>query len=97
MSGNVLANSVVVVSKTLSLALGGAVTYYTLKAARRTGQRPLQLLGVGFGLVTVGALAAGISDQFLQFDRSFALVVESAFTTVGFLVILTSLLMDTER
>lgn len=94
MSGDVLANSVLVVLKTLGLVLGGAVTYYTLKAARRTGQRPLHLLGVGFGLVTVGALAAGVGDQFLRLDRNVALVTESAFTTVGFLVILASLVMD---
>lgn len=96
MPGTVVLNSIVVALKTLTLVLGGAITYYAMKAAHRTGQRPLQLLGVGFGLVTVGALVAGITDQLLQLGRSTALVIESSFTTIGFLVILYSLVLETD-
>lgn len=87
-------NSVVVVLKTLSLIVGSLVTYYAVKAAQRTGHRSLQFLGVGFGLITIGALLAGITDQLLSFDRTTALAIESAFTTVGFLIVLYSLVMD---
>jgi hypothetical protein len=86
-------DTVVIVLKSLSLLLGGTITFYAFKAARRTEQRQLHMLGIGFGLVTVGALLAGISDQLLTFDRTAALAIESGFTTVGFLSILYSLVM----
>lgn len=90
-------NTAVLALKSLSLLTGGIITYFALKAARRTGRHPLHLLGLGFGFVTVGALLAGISDQLLAFERNVALVIESGFTTVGFLIILYSLKVETSR
>jgi len=83
--------TLVTVLKTVTLLLGGAITYYTYEAYLRTRSRSLQLLGVGFGVVTVGALTAGIVDRFLHVQPMLALAVESAFTAVGFAVILYSL------
>lgn len=84
----------VTVFKTLTLLLGGLITYYSYRAYRRTGSPALRALAVGFGTVTVGSLLAGIVDQFLPIGPNSALVVESAFTTVGFAVILYSLYVD---
>lgn len=84
----------VLVLKTLTLILGGMITFYSYQAYRRTASRALRALALGFGLVTLGALLAGIVDQLIAVDPGFALVVESAFTTVGFAIILYSLYID---
>ena len=80
--------------KTITLLLGGSITFYSFRADRRTGSSALRALTVGFGTITVGALVAGVVDQFSPLDPSVALVVESLFTTVGFAVILYSLYAD---
>jgi hypothetical protein len=77
--------------KTLTLALGGLVTYFAYKAYSRTESSALRALTIGFGLVTLGALLAGVADQFLVDDRNVALVVESLLTAAGFAVITYSL------
>jgi hypothetical protein len=84
----------VVALKTLSLVLGGLITYFAYSASRRTGSPALRALAIGFGAVTLGALAAGAVDQLLGAPGHQALVVESAMTTVGFAVILYSLYVD---
>jgi hypothetical protein len=84
----------VVIVKAVSLVFGALVTYYAARAYGRTGSKALRALAVGFGLVTVGALAAGVLDQVLTVDRSAALLVESSFTTLGFAVIFYSLYVD---
>jgi hypothetical protein len=81
----------VIAFKTLTLALGGLITYYAYRAYRRTGAAALGLLAAGFGIVTVGALVAGAAHQAFGFDTGTVLVIESALTTVGFGVILYSL------
>jgi hypothetical protein len=84
----------VIVLKTLTLLLGGSITFYALQAYRRTAASSLRALAFGFGTVTLGALLAGIVDQLLPLDPSLALVVESLFTTVGFGIILYSLYIE---
>lgn len=81
--------------KTVGLVLGGLITYYSFKAYRRTDSPALRALAVGFGVVTLGALLAGVVDQLLPgVDPNVALAVESLFTTAGFGVILYSLYVD---
>ncbi|MFC6873434.1 DUF7521 family protein [Halobellus marinus] len=80
--------------KTVTLALGGLITFYSLRAYRQTGSPALRALTVGFGTITLGALLAGVVDQFLPLDPSLALIVESLFTTVGFVVMLYSLYVE---
>lgn len=84
----------VIVLKTLTLVLGGSITFYAFQAYRRTASSALRALAFGFGAVTLGALLAGIVDQLLPLDPSLALVVESLFTTVGFGIILYSLYVE---
>lgn len=82
---------VVIVFKTITLGLGGLITYLAAKAARKTGSTGLTYLAVGFGIVTFGSLLAGIVDQLLVFDGYEALVLENALTMVGFGIIAYSL------
>ncbi|MFB6133410.1 MAG: hypothetical protein ABEJ55_00285 [Halanaeroarchaeum sp.] len=85
---------IIVALKTTTFILGGVITYFAYKAYRRTQSRSLQLLAVGFGIVTLGSMLAGVVDQFLSFSQNVgnvALLIESSLTVVGFAVIVYSL------
>lgn len=84
----------VLVLKTLTLILGGVITFYSYRAYRRTASSALRALALGFGIVTLGAFLAGVVDQLIAVDPDIALVVESLFTTVGFAIILYSLYVE---
>lgn len=86
--------SIVVALKTVGLVLGGAVTYFAYKAYRRTGAPALRALTVGFGVVTVGGLLAGVIDRLLPVDPSYALIVDSGLTALGFAIIVYSLYVE---
>jgi hypothetical protein len=86
--------SLIVVLKTLTLVLGLTITYLAYKAYRRTDSSALRSLTIGFGLITLGALLAGVADQIIGLQTDFALVVESSLTAVGFGVIVYSLYVD---
>ena len=86
--------AIVVALKTLTLALGGLITYFAFKAYRRTDSPALRALAVGFGVITLGAILAGVIDQLLPFGTDAALVAESVLTAVGFAVILYALFVD---
>lgn len=83
--------TIAIVFKTVTLLLGAVVTYLAFKAYRRTRLEGLKFLSLGFGIVTLGALLAGVADQMLSVDAHLALTVESALTMVGFFVITYSL------
>jgi len=78
---------VVIALKTITLVIGGFITYTAANAARKTGWQGLSYLAVGFGIVTLGSLLAGVADQVLRFDTHMTLIIESALTAVGFAVI----------
>lgn len=82
---------VLVVLKTLNLVFGGLISLYAYRAYRRTGSPALRAVAVGFAVVTVGAFLAGFVDLFLPLTAEAAQLVEAAFTTVGFGVILYSI------
>lgn len=81
----------IVALKTITLLLGGLITYLSYKAYRRTGSEPLQYLSIGFGIVTLGTFLAGIVDQVLQAGFQLGLLVESAMVALGFAIIVYSL------
>lgn len=77
--------------KTVTLVLGGLITWMAFKAYRRTGSRPLRSLGIGFLFVTVGALFAGFADVVVGMATPQAMIIESSVMAVGFAVITYSL------
>lgn len=81
----------IIAFKTVTLLLGALITYLAFKAYRRTGERSLGALSLGFGIVTTGTLIAGIADQLVQADFLTGLLIESALIAVGFAVIVYSL------
>jgi len=81
----------IVVLKTLTLLLGGLITLLAYRAYRRTGAESLGFLSLGFAVVTLGTLLAGIADQLFRADLQVGLFIESALITVGFAIIVYSL------
>lgn len=82
---------IIVALKTLTLVLGGSITFFAYRAYRRTNSTPLGVLTIGFGLVTIGSLLAGLIDQLTSLAAGYALMTESALTAIGFAVVLYSL------
>jgi len=82
---------VVVGFKTLTVLLGGLITYFAARAALRTRATGLASLAVGFGTITAGSLVAGVADQLFGLSTNAALIFENALTAVGFAVIAYSL------
>ncbi|OIB58204.1 DUF7521 family protein [Natrialba sp. SSL1] len=79
------------VVKTLVLIVGGIITYFAFKAYRRTRQRALGYLTLGFGLVTLGFFLAGMLYELLNVHLSTGILLESLLVLAGFLVIAYSL------
>ena len=80
--------------KSVTLLLGGLITYFAFKAFRRTGAPSLQYLAIGFAIVTFGAMLGGLVDQVLAMTRDTAIAAESGLTVVGFAVIVYSLYVE---
>jgi len=87
-------NLLIIVAKTAILLLGGSITYYALRAYGRTGDPSLRALGIGFGVVTVGALIGGVSHQVIGADLAVGIAINSLLTAVGFGVIVYSLTVE---
>lgn len=85
------------VVKTLILIVGGLVTYFAYKAYRRTDERSLGLLAVGFGCITLGVLMAGLVYEVLgmmfgiEVGLGWGVIVESSLVLTGMVVIAYSL------
>lgn len=82
------------VVKTLLAIVGGVITFYAFKAYRRTRQRSLGLLALGFGIVTVGVLLAGLLNELTPVSFGQAIIAESIIILIGFLVIAYSMYPD---
>ena len=85
---------IIIVAKTAILVLGGSITYYALQAFARTGDPSLRALGIGFGVVTVGALVGGVSHQVIGSDLAVGIAINSLLTAIGFGVIVYSLSVE---
>lgn len=86
----------IVAVKTVILLLGTAITYIAYKAYRRTGAPSLRALGIGFGVVTLGALLAGIADQVLSVSLEMGVLINSILVAIGFAIIMYSLYLERE-
>lgn len=86
--------SVIVALKTITLLLGGLITYFAYKAYLRTESSSLRALSIGFGVITLGSLLAGVADQFTAVQPASVLVIDSLLTALGFAVITYSLYVE---
>jgi hypothetical protein len=87
-----IASPVVITAlKTITLVLGATITYFGYRAWRRTGARSLRALTLGFALVTVGSLLAGVADVVFGTPLEVGLLIESSLIAIGFGIIVYSL------
>jgi hypothetical protein len=91
MNGIVTAIAVI---KSVILLLGGGVTYIAFKAYRRTGENSLRVLGVGFGVITLGALLTGVANQFFDVSLEVGVLINSVFVALGLAIIMYSLYLQ---
>ena len=84
----------IIALKTVILLLGSGISYIAYRAYRRTGAPSLRALSVGFGVITVGALLAGIANQVLGVSFRLGVLLNSLLTVIGFGVIIYSLYID---
>lgn len=88
-----LESAIILVMGTI-LVLGGLITYFAFKAYRRSGDRSLQGLMIGFGFVTLGALSGGVAHQLLNVALDVGIVINAVLTAVGFAIITYSLFVE---
>ncbi|WP_436900818.1 DUF7521 family protein [Halovenus halobia] len=81
----------IVIVKSITLLLGGGITYIAMRAYRRTGERSLRELSIGFGIITLGAALSGAANQLFSVSIETGVFVNSTFLAVGLTVILYSL------
>lgn len=84
----------IVVVKTVILLLGSGITYIAYKAYRGTGRASLRVLAVGFGVITLGALLAGIAHQVLSVSLEMGFLINSILVAVGLAIVLYSLYLE---
>ncbi|MFB6266958.1 MAG: hypothetical protein ABEI31_04795 [Halodesulfurarchaeum sp.] len=80
----------ILLMKAVILVFGGLVTFYAVRAARRTGQDALWVLAIGISLVTIGSMTAG-TPQLLRLDVNPWAGVVSTVSAMGFVVLAYSL------
>ncbi|MFB6198531.1 MAG: hypothetical protein ABEI52_09745 [Halobacteriaceae archaeon] len=81
----------IIITKTLTLVLGGIITYLAARAYGRTGSPSLRALSIGFGVITSGAVLGGIIDLLTSLSFLQGVLVQSTLTMVGFAIIMYSL------
>ena len=84
----------IVAVKTVILLLGSGITYIAYKAYRRTGTHSLRALGIGFGVITFGALLAGIAHQILSVSLELGILINSVLVAIGLAIIMYSLYLE---
>ena len=79
------------VLKSLIGLLGLMLAYLSLKAYRKSESKNMLFLSIGFGIITVGSILAGLSFEFLGFSLLQVNIVESSMILIGFIMIMYSI------
>ena len=79
------------VLKSLIGLLGLMLAYLSLKAYRKSKSKNMLFLSIGFGIITVGSILAGLSFEFLGFSLLQVNIVESLMILIGFIMIMYSI------
>jgi branched-subunit amino acid ABC-type transport system permease component len=78
--------------QTAIVLLGAIVVYFSSKSFRRTKSKSMLFLAIGFAFVTAGAVVAGLLFELLQFDIVAVETIQAVSQTVGFILIVYSIL-----
>lgn len=80
------------IAQALILVLGAVVVYYAYRAYSKTKSQAMLLLGIGFAIVTLGAIVAGILYNFVQGTALDTVLTLQAYSqALGFFIIVYSL------
>lgn len=77
--------------KIITVALGFLIVYLALKSYRVSRRRPILLLGIGIGIMTLGAISEGVAFQGLDWNLEQSHLFEAVMTLAGFGVLVYSL------
>lgn len=83
--------AILLIVRTLVLALGILITYYSFEAYRRTGTYYMRNAAIGFGIITLGVFIEGVLFEFGGLDLALVHIIESVAIGLGFVVLLISL------
>jgi hypothetical protein len=76
----------------IAIAIAGlVVVYYATRGYKKTGSKSLLYLGMGFALIAVGSVLAGLLFEFLNFDLTSVITIESFAELLGFCLIIYSI------
>lgn len=84
----------IVAVKTVILLLGGAITFIAFRAYRRTRTASLQYLGLGFGVITLGAFLTGGATLLFTLSLEVGVLINSLFVALGLAIIMYSLYLE---
>lgn len=84
----------IVAMKTVTLMLGGLITYFAYRASRRTDSVALQALTLGFAVITGGSILAGALNQLADLRLQLSVLIQSVTTALGFAIITYSLYVE---
>ena len=79
------------VLQSVIVILGLVIIYYATRGYRKTKNKSLLFLGLGFFFVTIGAVAAGLLFQFLNIDLYDVETIAAASEVIGFSLIVYSI------
>jgi uncharacterized membrane protein len=79
------------IEQVVVLVFGLVIIYFASKGYRRTKSRSLLLLAIGFAMVSVGAVLAGVLFELLNVDLLMVDTIQAAAQAVGFFIIVFSL------
>ncbi len=77
--------------KTVIVVLGTILVYLAAKGYRRTKSKAMIFLSLGFALVTIGSVLAGVLFEFLGFELIDVSIIESFMIILGFACVIYSI------
>lgn len=84
----------ILVTKGVTLLAGASIIYYTVRAARRTGDAGLWLLAGGLVLAGAGVLLAGWLPFLVPMEATTSLAITGTLSALGLVIIVFSMATD---
>lgn len=88
------ATMAIVVVKGYILVVGAGIALIAYRAHKETNEDSLRALSVGFGVVTLGALLAGVLHKLFGLSLTNGVLLNSVLTAIGFSIIIYSLYLE---
>ena len=86
-----MAHELLVLTRIAVVILGAVIAYLSLKGHRRNGSKPMFFVFIGFFLITLGALSAGILFELFKYGLVEVYTFDSVMMALGFSSIIYSI------